>query len=91
MDKYEHSTRQYKTTDTSVNRLKHYYDQSKRPQTDPPALSNSVEIEIPLEFIPDESVPKVKIVENDDMDDPAIFQVKFFFKSRLRHGVTEHL
>ena len=40
--------------------------------------------EIPLEFVPDGSVPKVQIVENDDMYDPEIFQNEEILKSRLK-------
>ena len=59
-----------------VNPLKHYYDQSKHRQADPPALSDSV--------------PKTQVVENDDEDDTAIFLLQKF-KSRLQQGVSENL
>ena len=73
----------------ALNRLKQHYNQSKRPQADPPALSDSVDI--PPTFTPDESVPKVQVVKNYDVYDPEIFQANKILKSRLQQRVTEYL
>ena len=78
------------------DRLKPYFDPKLRPRENP-LLDEDLELaDIPLNDIPEDSIPAKKhdIIEEDGNGNslpPDAFRVEKILKSRVRHGITEYL
>ena len=64
-----------------------------RPISDPDHQIELTQTQIPLKFVPDESMPEMKLVQGMDESEitPQVFQAEKILNSRTRLGVEEFL